>query len=170
MRNTDCIGPAIVLCVVAVVGISATRQADERGVLLFEGERPRALVSVWLRGREPSLTKGEIRRELISFSSERLICRREGKVIWSPKTGGLVDQTLANAPDPASRPFQRLAQMRELARRFRSASYKPDAPNELRLLSQPLYRYPNETADDGSRRFEDRPAAAFFLPARRWRA
>jgi hypothetical protein len=37
--------------------------------------------------------------------------------------------------------------MRELARRFRAASYKPDAPNELRLLSQPLYRYPKETAE-----------------------
>jgi hypothetical protein len=115
--------------------------------LFFEGERPRALASVWVRGREASLTKGEIWRELISFSSEPLSCRRDGEVLWSPKTGGLVDQMLADAPRPASRRSQRLVQMRELAHRFRAASYKPDAPNELRLLNQPLYRYPHETAD-----------------------
>jgi hypothetical protein len=115
--------------------------------LFFEGERPRALASIWVRGREARLTKGEIWRELISFSSEPLTCRRDGAVIWSPKTGGLVDQVLSGAPRPSPRRTQRLVQMRELAHRFRAASYKPDAPNELRLLNQPLYRYPRETTD-----------------------
>ncbi|HEV3338793.1 MAG TPA: hypothetical protein VG125_00505 [Pirellulales bacterium] len=115
--------------------------------LFLEGKRPRALLTVWVRSREASLESGEMRRELISLSAERLTCRRDGEVVWSPKTGGLVDQTFADAPSVASRPSQRLTQMRELARRFRAATYKPDVANELRLLSQPLYRYPNETTD-----------------------
>ena len=115
--------------------------------LFLEGQRPRALATVWVRGREASLTKGDVLHELISFSSEPLICRRDGEVIWSPKTAGLVDQLLTDAPRPASRASQRLVQMRELARRFGAANYNTDSPNELRLLSQPLYRYPQETAD-----------------------
>ena len=71
---------------------------------------------------------------------------RDSRELWSPKTGGLVDQPLAGAPPPAEHPAQRLVQMRELARRFQATSYKMDSRNELRLLTQPLYRYQDEAA------------------------
>jgi hypothetical protein len=43
---------------------------------------------------------------------------------------------------------QRLTQMRALARRFNAACYSPrtEDPTELRLLTQPLYRYADEEA------------------------
>jgi len=112
--------------------------------LFFEGERPQAVVTVWARSPEANLESGEVLREFVSLSGKPLICRREDRELWSPKTGGLVEQTLADAPPPAARPAQRLAQMRDLARRFQATSYKMDSPNELRLLTQPLYRYQDE--------------------------
>ncbi|HVX15360.1 MAG TPA: hypothetical protein VHC22_29495 [Pirellulales bacterium] len=114
--------------------------------LFFDGRRPRAIVTVWVRGRDPKLESGEQCHEFISLSPEPLSCRRDDLLLWSPKTGGVVDQTLADAPPPAARPAQRLAQMRELAKRFRAATYKTESANELRLLNQPLYRYPEQTA------------------------
>src|SRR6185437_144183 len=115
--------------------------------LFLEGQRPRAIVTVWVRSRESSLESGELWREHITLSREPLTCRRDGAVIWSPKTAEVVDEPLTDAAPPAQRPSQRLVQMRELARRFHAATYKTESANELRLLSQPLYRYPSENTD-----------------------
>lgn len=115
--------------------------------LFFEGERPRAIVTVWVRSRESNLESGELWREFVSLSGEPLSCRRDGAVIWSPKSAETFDQIVPEAPPAAPRSSQRLVQMRELARRFHAATYKTDSANELRLLTQPLYRYPNETAE-----------------------
>jgi hypothetical protein len=110
--------------------------------LYFDGGRPRAVVNVWVRSREKSLTRGEFWRELISLSDEPLVCQRAGRTIWSPPQGGLVDQPIEGAEPPAESATRRLVQMRELARRFRASSYKDDgAANDLRLMPQPLFRY-----------------------------
>jgi hypothetical protein len=114
--------------------------------LFLEGERPRCVVTAWARSPEASLESGEIWCEFISLSAEPLACRRDGRDLWTPKTGGLTEQSLAGAPPPAERPAQRLVQMRDLARRFQATSYKMDDPNELRLLTQPLYRYQSDPA------------------------
>ena len=120
--------------------------------LFFEGVRPRAVVTVWADGPKGNLASGNLWREFVSLSGEPLICRRDGTALWSPKTAGLVDQMLADAPAPAARPAQRLTQMRDLARRFEAVNYKMDVPNELRLLTQPLHRYAKEegTTLDGA--------------------
>lgn len=115
--------------------------------LFLDGKRPQAVVTVWVRSREASLTSGEAWREFASFSAQPLVCQRDGRTLWSPKTGGLVDQPLDDVASPASRPARRLAQMREVARRFHATWYKMGSPNELRLLTQPLYRY--QDADRG---------------------
>ena len=112
--------------------------------LFFDGIRPRAVVSVWADSPQANLDRGNLYREFVSLSGEPLECEREDIVLWSPKTGGLVDQELKETPAPAGRPAQRLTQMRELARRFEGANYKMDSPSILRLLSQPLYRYQGE--------------------------
>lgn len=53
-----------------------------------------------------------------------------------------MERAIEGAEPPANSPARRLVQMRELARRFRASSYKDDgAPNELRLMPQPLFRY-----------------------------
>lgn len=114
--------------------------------LFLEGERPRVILTVWARSSEASLESGTLFRESVSLSGQPMTCWRDGRVLWSPKAREDVDQTLAAAPSPAERPSQRLAQMRELARRFRAMTYKMGSPNELRLLTQPLYRYQDEAA------------------------
>lgn len=112
--------------------------------LFFERERPRAIVTVWADFPMAKLDRGNAYREFLSLSAEPLVCRRDGQSLWSPKSGALVEQAFKEAPVPAARPTQRLTQMRDLARRFEAANYKMGSPSELRLLTQPLYRYPGE--------------------------
>jgi hypothetical protein len=114
--------------------------------LFLDGQRPRAVISVWARSPEANLESGEIWREFVSLSGSALTCQREGGVLWTPLTRSDVNLAIEGAPSPAAKPVQRLAQMRELARRFQATSYKMGSPNELRLLSQPLYRYQDEAA------------------------
>jgi len=112
--------------------------------LFLEKERPRAIVTVWADFPMAKLDRGNVYRELVSLSAEPLVCQRDGKTLWSPKSGALVEQAFKEAPPPAERPTQRLTQMRDLARRFEASNYKMGSPSELRLLTQPLYRYPAE--------------------------
>jgi len=112
--------------------------------LFFEKQRPRAIVTVWADFPMAKLDQGNVFRELVSLSAEPLACHRDGNLLWSPKAGALVEQAFKEAPAPAARPTQRLTQMRDLARRFEAANYKMGSPSELRLLTQPLYRYPGE--------------------------
>jgi len=64
---------------------------------------------------------------------------------WQPKEG-LARIPVADAPKPAPAAGARLAQMRQLSRKF-SAHMEADGTWELRLLSQPLYRYGDEDTE-----------------------
>lgn len=64
---------------------------------------------------------------------------------WEPSEGLNVER-LADAPTPADRASSRLAQMREIARGFKPFMFA-DGTCELRLLTQPLLRYGNETGE-----------------------
>ena len=109
-------------------------------------DRPRSSLC-GSRSPEANLESGKSGAEFVSLSGEPLDCRREERVLWSPKTGGLVNQPLAEqAPSPADRPGSRLTQMRSLARRFQATNFKMDSPSELRLLTQPLHRYEDQAA------------------------
>jgi hypothetical protein len=68
-----------------------------------------------------------------------------GKAQWTSGEPGITWQTLAGTPAPAATRSGRLVQMRAIARRL-SASITAEEENELRLLPQPLYRYPDGTA------------------------
>ena len=116
---------------------------DGTTFLWLEGNRPLAAVSTSVRALN-NITY----RECTSFSNTPLVCRKQEAVIWAPKTGGLLAQPLPDAPAPAGSKPQRLTQLRALARRFTASCYHPrsDAPTELRLLTQPLYRYADEQA------------------------
>jgi hypothetical protein len=85
----------------------------------------------------------------LSLSEDSFVAEREGKVVWSPSEPGITLHELEGAPLPAETAAQRLRQMRTLSARF-SATYTAThlraRPFELRLLTQPLFRY--ETDDD----------------------
>ena len=67
---------------------------------------------------------------------------------WKPRAAGIELTPIEGAPRPAGSAAQRLVQMRALARDF-SASTRDaeDRRWELRLLSQPLYRYESTDPD-----------------------
>jgi len=107
----------------------------------LDGARPVTVVSFSVRRQGNA-----VYRECTSLSKTPLVCQVGGTPVWSPKQGGLLDQPLADAPPPAASKPLRLTQLRAAARRFTAACYHPRSgePTELRLLTQPLYRYDDE--------------------------
>lgn len=83
-----------------------------------------------------------------SLSSHLMRAEWDGETPYQTKQPGVRWQTLSEMP-ANSRPA-RLIQMREIARRFQAELIsKPDGSNrsQMRLLSRPMYRYPDELAD-----------------------
>jgi hypothetical protein len=110
------------------------------------------VVFVWTcRGRSevlgtffsfPATGERQLYHEFHSLSLSVLDVNRVGSQTWTPEAPGIELTSIADAPEPARSPPQRLAQMRALIHDF-SASTKDDKERrwELRLLPQPLYRY-----------------------------
>ena len=67
--------------------------------------------------------------------------------MWNPATPGIELKAFADAPPPADTLPVRLRQMRSLAGEFRAFHNRPNKPEELRLLPQPLYRYENTESE-----------------------
>jgi hypothetical protein len=103
--------------------------------LWLDGARPVGAATWSIRGT------GNVFREFASLTDRPLECRRNGKVVWSPQQGGLLHQPLASSAEPAETASRRLTQMRSLARGFVVETMRPESTVELRLLSQPIYRY-----------------------------
>ncbi|MGH7128314.1 MAG: hypothetical protein ACREJB_12165 [Planctomycetaceae bacterium] len=118
--------------------------SDGATFLWLDGERPVAAATMSIRGN------GAAWREFVTLSDQPIRCLRNGQAVWMPDTGSLTDQPLTDAPEPASSPPLRLAQLRRLARRFTvimsESETKPDEIKSLRLLAQPVYRYSDEQA------------------------
>jgi hypothetical protein len=90
-----------------------------------------------------------IMHEFHSLALEPLVAGRPGASGWQAKQPGITLEVIPNAPTPARSEAGRLAQMRELARRFGAHMARQDSQlDEPRLLPQPLYRY--EPAGEGS--------------------
>jgi hypothetical protein len=107
--------------------------SDHRG-------RPRAIASIYFRG------DGARVDEFQSLAEAGLVAKYQGEVVWRPVLAG-VEWTSIAGEVPATKPL-RLAKMREIARQFAAAVRDAKAGRqELRLLTQPLYRY--DDADRG---------------------
>lgn len=102
-----------------------------------ERERPVVAGSLSIRNAE------HITREFAALTEQPLECRLDGAVVWAPASSGLLEQSFPDDPAAAAAPRLRLSQMRALARRFSGTFQIPSAevPTELRLISQPVYRY-----------------------------
>jgi hypothetical protein len=79
--------------------------------------------------------------EFSSLAEQPLIAGRQGASRWEPQEAGITLAPIPDAPEPANTEVRRLAQMRELARRYRAHIKNKDRTWELRLLPQPLYHY-----------------------------
>lgn len=118
-----------------------------RGIGLSDG-----VVYLWLSGSRPAAaacqslrTDGMMFRELTLLGPDPLACVLDDQTIWTPAEGGPKWEAL-DAAEPAATKSLRLVQMRSIARRFAATYYKPKSEEtfELRVLSQPLYRYEEE--------------------------
>ena len=140
--------------------------SDGATFLWLDGERPLAVAAWSIR-----LSPNRVYREFTSLSAEPLVCRFEGTDVWTPQTGGLLNQALPKADPPHAAAPRRLAQMRTLAGRFSAVVFREGAPTELRLMSQPFYRYKKESPevlDGGLFSFAEAtdPEALLLLEAR----
>jgi hypothetical protein len=85
--------------------------------------------------------------EFQSLAEGKLSAKYEGREVWTTKSAGVSFVPLA-AEAPADTAQRRLAQMRQLARRFTGhLTTREGEQHELRLLTQPVYRYAAKGAD-----------------------
>jgi hypothetical protein len=80
--------------------------------------------------------------EFHSLTEASLVGRYDGREVWSAANPGVSFAPLASAPLRAATAAQRLLQMKRLAKDFAATKHERDgAQQELRLLTQPIYRY-----------------------------
>ena len=104
--------------------------------------RPEAVMSFY-KAWQP---KYDFTAEMHSLSLTEIAAERDGVRLWQPHKAGITLNAVPEAAKPAESPTKRLQQMRDMAGRF-SARLVDRRINlegerqELRLLTQPLYRY-----------------------------
>ncbi len=103
--------------------------------------RPEAVISFY-KAWQP---KYDFTAEMHSLSLSEVSAERDGVLLWQPQKGITLD-AVPDAAKPAESAARRLQQMREMAGRFsarlvdRRVKLEGER-QELRLLTQPLYRY-----------------------------
>jgi hypothetical protein len=101
-----------------------------------EAGRPAAVVQVSLNGRLNWI------HEFSSLSPKPFTARSDRGHVWTPSTGGVEFKPVPGAPRPSDTPLRRLAQMRELTRKFAvEDNFHRQSLQPLRLLSKPFARY-----------------------------
>lgn len=123
------------------------RNNDQHGTMFLwtEEGRPAVLGSVWSAIDRRNAGFRIITHEFHSLADDSEIQSSiGGQLHWASGEPGIAWRTLeevAAMPAPADTRAARLVQMRALARRF-SAKISGEEETELRLMPQPLYRYP----------------------------
>ena len=120
-----------------------------RLLLWTAGGRPEAIIGVY-RWYQPYKRRVN---EFQSLSTGLFVATRDGREAWSPRRPGVEFRPVPNAPEPAPNPAARLRQMREIAKDFTARETTSDnVARDLRLLTQPIYRYDGASTDpiDGS--------------------
>lgn len=80
--------------------------------------------------------------EFHSLATSGLTAKREDDQVWAVEAPGVTYAVVPDAPEVADSPAARLTQMRQLSRQFSARATQRDGqPSDLRLLTQPVYRY-----------------------------
>jgi hypothetical protein len=113
------------------------RTTDGTVFLWTHHDRPAAVLCMY-----PNL--GALDHEFQSLAEAPLAAYYESSDSpdWTPREPGVTFRPVPEAPSPAASGAGRLSQMRGVARRFRALFGERADEHELRLLTQPLYRYP----------------------------
>ncbi len=127
------------------------RTIGQHGSLFLwtEGGRPAVLGSVWSAVDRQRADVRNITHEFHSLVEDSEIHSSiDGETTWTSGEPGVVWQKLEGTPGPAKSRPARLVQMRELARRLTASITTEEQKGELRLMPQPLYRYPENVAGE----------------------
>ena len=121
-------------------------------IYLWSAEgRPAVIGSIWSIEDRRDERYRNIAFEWHSLVDKSLVAKREGGQLWQSEEPGLQWNACPNSDPPAAKRTARLRQMRQIARRIRAVTAQ-SGESELRLMSQPLYRYPDSVpgVGDGS--------------------
>lgn len=117
--------------------------------LWTDSGRPVLVAAYWSvpEPNQPGVRR--LSREWHSLTADNVTVSRDSQTIWTSSEPGIEWKPLENTPGPLnSRPL-RLTQMRKLARRLHAEI--DTSEGELRLMPQPIYRYPeNSGVVDGA--------------------
>jgi hypothetical protein len=123
------------------------RTNDQHGAIFLwtSDSRPAVIASIWSATNRNNPDSRIVTHEWHSLLAEsHVTATRDGKRVWTLNEPGVVWETPTGAPAPAGQRAARLLQMRSLARRF-SVGIQVEGESDLRLMVQPLYRYPETT-------------------------
>lgn len=123
----------------------ATRQLHESTLWLWGSKgRPIAVMAIEYYPNQPKKTPWLF--EIVSLSNARIQARHATEFEWQAEQPAAVFRDLPDAGVPADRPALRLAQMRQLLRRFTaSESAVIEGRIELRPIANALHRYDDVT-------------------------
>jgi hypothetical protein len=130
------------------------RTNDQHGAIFLwtEAGRPTVIGSIWSAINRQNPKSRILSHEWHSLSTDANVSATRGeKKLWTSGEAGVAWERLAGAPPPAASRAPRLVQMRTIVRRF-SAAIHVEGESDLRLMAQPLYRYPEQVrgAIDGA--------------------
>jgi hypothetical protein len=120
------------------------RQNDQHGTIFLwtEQGRPAIFGSIWSAINRTDPSSRNVTHEIHSLADRGSVrASRDGLVLWDSGEAGIAWQTLPGLPAPAASRPARLTQMRAIARRL-SGRITAEETSELRLMTNPLYRYP----------------------------
>lgn len=109
--------------------------------------RPSVIGSVWSALDPKDRSQRALCYEFHSLAQVPVSATLGDKAWWSPKEAGVEWLPLADGPQPGPSRAARLRNLRDLAAELRAeiVGDDPQPDTDLRLLSQPLYRYPENT-------------------------
>lgn len=106
--------------------------------------RPTALVTVEIY-QAPDGSR-VMSYEFLSLTKKQFSLKHKTEAVrWDATASGLDLKELPRASEPAATDAARLAQMREMARRFAAKERYTDGTTQSRLVAQPIDRYQSET-------------------------
>ena len=108
--------------------------------LWTEAGRPVLVAAYWSVVERDDPATRRLSREWHSLTTDNVVVGQDGGTIWTSSKPGIEWQSLVEADGPLKSRSLRLSQMRRIARRLHAEI--ETAEGDLRLMPQPIYRYP----------------------------
>jgi hypothetical protein len=130
------------------------RTNDQHGAIFLwtENGRPAVIGSIWSAINRQNADSRFVTHEWHSLAIDgNVSASRDERPLWKSGEPGVAWEKLNGAPPPGESRAARLVQMRSIVRRY-SVAIKVEGESDLRLMAQPLYRYPDQVqgAVDGA--------------------